>query len=617
LFPSGPATLRRKSNLFKFLRSQAKVFYWVIAATFILFLFLGGMTGRGCQAPGTKKYEAGVIGTVNGTNITAQQYDYAVRQQRAQIRQQGQDRELNANQIAVANQQAWDSLVQAAIFQQAIKEMGITVSDDEVLAVFENNPPPELLAQYRDENGNVDINRYFADLQNPAVDWSQQEAYIRAMLPWQKLTDTVSTGAVVTDEEVRLEYIRQTGQAVAEYIGIVFTDLEDDFEASEAEINDWYQAHPDDYQAPAKAHCQVVKFAKEPSELDYEEILEFLLEIREEIVSGQKDFASAASEYSDDATSAVLGGELGNFDRARMPAPFTEAAFNLPVGEISQPVKTKFGYHLIEVHDQAIDQDTDEVYEINARHILLKVTPGPDTLDLLREAADDFRGRVDGSNFVTTAEAEALDLMTPPEFIKGRDIPGLPLSMGGANWVWTASPGKVSRLYENKDNIYIVLAGEITPAGPAPLAEVTSRVALAVKKDHQTAAAKAKLSPAVGEIQMGRTMAEVAANAGLRHAVTDTFTVNGNVPDIGYGTDFNQLAINGAVGVLVPEVKTLRGLFALTPLWIKPFDEAEFEGRRAGLQGALLARAQNKAVEDWYTERLENAEIEDLRYWQR
>ena len=41
--------------MFKFLRSQAKIFYWVIAATFILFLFLGGMTGRGCQPPGAKK----------------------------------------------------------------------------------------------------------------------------------------------------------------------------------------------------------------------------------------------------------------------------------------------------------------------------------------------------------------------------------------------------------------------------------------------------------------------------------------------------------------------------------------------------------------------------------
>ncbi|MCK9995360.1 MAG: SurA N-terminal domain-containing protein [Candidatus Krumholzibacteria bacterium] len=602
--------------MFKFLRSQAKVFYWVIAASFVLFLGLGGMTSRGCQAPGTKKVQAGVIGSVNGADITGQQYDYAVRQQRGQMRQQAQNRDLNANQDAAASQQAWDSLVQAAIFQQAIEKRGITVSDEEVLSVFENNPPPELLAQYRDENGNVDMDRYFADLQNPAVDWTQQEAYIRASLPWQKLIEEISAEAVVTDEDVHQEYIRQTGKAIAEYMGITFADMEGEFEASETELEEWYQAHPDDYQSPAKGHCQVVMIAKEASEQDYEEIREFMLEIREEIVSGQTEFGVAALEYSEDATSATQSGDLGVFDRSRMVAPFTEAAFALQIGEVSQPVKTKFGYHLIEVLKQSIDEDTGEVYEINARHILLKVTPGPETLDLLRERADEFRSRVDGSSFATTAEAEALNLITPPEFIKGRDIPGVPLSLAGSNWVFGASPGQVSRLFENRDNIYVVLAGEITPAGLAPLSEVTSRVALAVKKDHQLAAAKTRLSPAVGEVQMGMTMAEGAGNAGILHAVTDTFTINGNVPDVGYGTEFNKLAINGELGVLVPEVETLRGLFALTPLWISPFDQADFDVRRAGIQAALLARAQNKAVEEWYIKSLEEAEIVDLRYWQ-
>jgi len=604
------------SKMFKFLRSQAKVFYWVIAATFILFLFLGGMTGRGCQAPGSKQFEAGVIGTVNGAQISAQQYDYAVRQQRAQMRQQAQGRELNANQFAAADQQAWDSLIQASIFAEAIDEMGITVSDEEVLSVFENSPPPELLAQYRDENGNVDINRYYADLQNPEVDWSQQEAYIRAMLPWQKLTETVAAGAVVSDEEVREEYIRQTGKAVAEYIGVLYMDLEGEFEPTEDEINAWYMAHQDDYQAPEKASCLVVKFAKEPSVQDNQEVLDFLLEIREEILSGTRTFEEAASEYSEDASTATGGGDLGTFDRSRMVAAFTEVAFNLPVGELSEPVKTKFGYHIIEVTDQSIDQETGEVYEITARHILAKVTPGPDTLDLLRDSADDFRSRVDGTTFASTAEAEAHDLMAPPEFVKGRDIPGLALSVAGSNWVFAASTGQVSRLYENRDNIYVVLAGEKTPAGLAPLEEVTSRVSLAVKKDHQLEAARAKLSPAVGEIQMGRTMAEVAAAGEFLHAVTDTFTVNGNVQNVGYGTEFNKAAIDGTVGTLIPEVETLRGIFALTPLWIAPFDQADFELRRPGIQGALLSRAQNVAVEEWYTARLEEAEIVDLRYYQ-
>ncbi len=602
--------------MFKFLRSQAKIFYWVIAASFILFLGLGGMTSRGCQAPGTKKFQAGIIGTVNGADITGQQYDYAVRQQRGQMRQQSQNRELNANQNAAASQQAWDSLVQAAIFQQAIEKRGIKVSDEEVLSVFENNPPPELLARYRDENGNVDMNRYFADLQNPAVDWTQQEAYIKASLPWQKLIEEVSAEAVVTDEEVRQEYIRQTGKAVAEFTGITFADLEGDFEATEAEIAAWYQAHPDDYQSPAKARCQVVMFAKEPSEADYDDIHEFMLEIREEIVSGQKEFGEAALEYSEDATSAIQSGDLGIFDRSRMVAPFTEAAFSLEVGEISQPVKTKFGYHLIEVLSQSVDEDTGEVYEVNARHILLKVTAGMDTLDMLRESADDFRNRVDGATFVTTAEAEAMNLMTPPEFVKGRDIPGVPLSLGGSNWVFGSSPGQVSSLFENQDNIYVILAGEIIPAGLSPLADVSSRVTLAVKKDKQLAAAKARISPVVGEVQMGLPMAEAAGNAGISYAVTDTFTVNGNIPDVGYGTEFNKLAMDGEVGVLVPEVATLSGYFALIPLWISTFDQADFDTRRAGIQAALLSRAQNKAVEDWYTAELEAAEIVDLRYWQ-
>ena len=111
-------------------------------------------------------------------------------------------------------------------------------------------------------------------------------------------------------------------------------------------------------------------------------------------------------------------------------------------------------------------------------------------------------------------------------------------------------------------------------------------------------------------------MAEVAGDAELLHAVTDTFTVNGNVPDVGYGTEFNKLAINGTVGTLIPEVETIRGLYALIPLWISPFDEADFMDRRAGIQAALLSRAQNKIVEEWYNARLEAAEIEDFRYWQ-
>jgi hypothetical protein len=359
----------------------------------------------------------------------------------------------------------------------------------------------------------------------------------------------------------------------------------------------------------------VVRWALEPSEQDFQEIRELSLEVREEIVSGRVDFGAAAVENSDDAATALQSGDLGIFDRNRFP-DLTEVAFNLPVGEISQPVLTKFGYHLLEVLEQSIDQETGEVYEVNARHILFKVSPSRDTEDVLRDAAEDFRNRVDGSSFVATAQADSLDLMSPPPFNQGRDIPGVALSLAGSNWVFATEPGQVSYIFENRDHLYIILSGEVTPAGTAPLEDVTSRVALAVKKERQKEAARAKLGPAVGEIQMGRTMAEVAESAGLMHAVTDTFTANGNVPNVGYGTEFNLAAIEGAVDVLIPEVETLRGLFALKPLWIQPFDETDYAAKMEGIRGSLLGQARNIALEEWYTARLAEAEVVDLRFVQ-
>lgn len=71
-------------------------------------------------------------------------------------------------------------------------------------------------------------------------------------------------------------------------------------------------------------------------------------ELRQRLLAGE-DFAALAAEYSDDPGSAANGGDLGWFGKGQMVAPFEEAAFSLPIGEISEPVKSDFGYHLIEV----------------------------------------------------------------------------------------------------------------------------------------------------------------------------------------------------------------------------------------------------------------------------
>ena len=602
--------------MFNMLRSKAKIFYWIIAVSFILFgvVFSYGSSYTGCNDGGSGGQDRyGLVGEINGIPLSGAQYENMYNQILSYTKGQNQNREMNANQYASAREQAWDQLLRQVLVTQAIEDNGIEVSDAELKLRFEQNPPPALLANFRDPNtGVVNMEMYYAELQNPDNDWSGPEAYVRQVIQTEKLQVILASDVAVSDEDVRKEYLTQSGRAVAEYLGVLYAELDSDYAPSDEEINSWFTSHTEDYQRQSKAECKVVRLAKVAGEEDWSSALQEINEIRAEIESGTITFEKAAARYSEDG-SAVNGGDLGTFDRTRMVPEFTEAAFSLPVGQLSQPVKTKFGYHLIEVTEQHIDEETQEVFQVSARHILLKVVAGNTTLSLLRDKAKEFADRVDGSNFVTTAEAEAMDLMSPVAFIKGRDIPGLPISMAGSIWAHRADEGDVSQVFENRDYFYVVLAGKKIPAGTANLEDVKSQVILALKKENNKKLASAKLSPAVGEVQMGRTMAEVAEGSGLKHAVTDTFTYNGNVQDVGFGTDFNKMAIEGKVGQLIPEVETMRGLFALTPLWISPFDQAEFDSRKDGIQAALLARAQNVAVEEFFQKKLDEAEIKDYR----
>jgi parvulin-like peptidyl-prolyl isomerase len=88
--------------------------------------------------------------------------------------------------------------------------------------------------------------------------------------------------------------------------------------------------------------------APTPGPRNAEETLALANQLRQRLLDGE-DFATLAAEYSDDTSSAAQGGDLGWFGRGQMVAPFEEAAFSLAVDEISEPVQTDFGYHIIQV----------------------------------------------------------------------------------------------------------------------------------------------------------------------------------------------------------------------------------------------------------------------------
>lgn len=595
--------------MFKLLRSKAKVFYWVIAASFILFIFLAwGMDFTGVGG-GQPRQDTGVMGSVNGLPITAYEYDSAVQGYLGRLRQQDPNRELTAGQLARVREDTWNALVQDRIEESAVRELGLTATRDDILYVLRNSPPPELLQAYTNESGQPDLQRYFADLQDPSRDWTGVEDYLRRQLPRQKLRQIIVSAAVVTDAEVQQAFQQRNGRTVAEYLGVLYDGITVP-EPTDAEVQTWYDEHKGLYHQDKRARVSLVAWPKEASEMDEQEVLQLAREVKQTIQSGEMGFPEAAAVYSEDAT-AESGGDLGTFDRQRMVPEFTTAAFSLPVGQISDPVRTQFGYHLIEVLDREVENG--EVARVHARHILLKVKPGADTTTRLFERADRVRGEAVERGLESAAAADSARIQGPQLVREGQELPGVPQSMEGSYFAFRAAAGDVSPVFETDDHYYIVRVDSVMTAGAAPLPEVRHRVVLDLKNERKRELARQRLAPALAAAKASGDWAAVAAQHGLLHAVTDTLGFSTNVPEVGFGTAFNAVALEIGAGEVVPEVETPRGLFALRSLWKRPLNEQEFAQQAIELRARLLQSKQQTLLETWFEDRISQAEIVDHR----
>jgi parvulin-like peptidyl-prolyl isomerase len=136
----------------------------------------------------------------------------------------------------------------------------------------------------------------------------------------------------------------------AEVVG----EIQKTAKVDDAAVQKYYEDHKGEFQEAQARHI-LVKFKGSPvatregkPELTEEEALAKSQELRKRLLAGE-DFAKLAKEESDDTGSGANGGDLGTFKRGSMVPAFEEAAFTLPVGEVSEPLKTQFGYHLIKV----------------------------------------------------------------------------------------------------------------------------------------------------------------------------------------------------------------------------------------------------------------------------
>jgi peptidyl-prolyl cis-trans isomerase C len=167
-----------------------------------------------------------------------------------------------------------------------------------------------------------------------------------------------------------------------------YQQLGNSMKIEDADVKAYYDAHKGEYEQVTARHI-LIRFKDSPAplregqkELTDEQALAKAKELRAAIVKGG-DFAEIAKKDSDDSGSGVNGGTLGAFSRGSMVKPFEEAAFSMKVNEVSEPIKTQFGYHIIQVQEH-----TNKTLDEARPEIEAKLRP-----ELAQKAVDSIRDK--------------------------------------------------------------------------------------------------------------------------------------------------------------------------------------------------------------------------------
>ncbi len=170
---------------------------------------------------------------------------------------------------------------------------------------------------------------------------------------------------------------------------VLYQDLMSTATVSDAEARKYYDEHKSEYEEAKGRHILIrskgsaVPLGAGKKELTEEEALVKAQEVRKKLLAGE-DFGMLAKAESDDTGSGAQGGDLGTFKRGNMVKPFDDAAFSIPVGQVSEPVKSPFGYHVIKIESREAKSFEQAKPEIDKK---LKPQAAKQEMDALRKNA--------------------------------------------------------------------------------------------------------------------------------------------------------------------------------------------------------------------------------------
>lgn len=569
--------MRRHQNLLK----------WSLAPLILAFgLFFVPRNPSAGAAPDV------VLAEVQGETITVAEFQRRYNLQMQQYRNAygGQISEQMLRQLGI-DQQILQALVDEQAMVAEARRQNFSVSDAEVRQRILSLPA------FMENGVFIGETRYrqLLSAQNPPLTTREFEDQLRQAILAEKLRTSVAGWMSVSDadvaaefrrrnEKVKLDVVPLTADAFRGQVKVADADLQQRFDAnkesyrigekrkvkyallevervretvqvSDAEVEAFYTQNKAQYSTEGRVRASHILLKTEGKD-------DATVKAKAEALLAQAkapnaDFAALAKANSEDEGSAVNGGDLNYFGKGQMVPEFEAAAFSLKPGQISDLVKTTFGYHIIKVVDsqpETVRPVADVKPEIIEQLKWQKAQQQAEEIGKAMEAA--IKSAADMEK---VAKERGITVVESPFFLRDEPIGDLGAAPDVANRAFTMKDGEVTPVLRvSRGWVFATPAGKQDSYIPQ-LAEVTDRVRDDVIRDKAAELLKTRAAAIAADLKKAPDFAAAVKKAGFEVKASELIARGGSLPDIGPNAEVETAVFGAAPGTVTDAITTATG----------------------------------------------------------
>jgi peptidyl-prolyl cis-trans isomerase D len=514
-----------------------------------------------------------VVASVEGRDITVGRFRQAYQRQMQAYRAQfgGNVDERMLKQLGIDQRIVQQMIEEETALAEASK-LGIAATDEEVRARISTMPGLQENGQFIGEQRY----RQLLQMQNPPLTAKDFEDQIRRGITMEKLRAALTNWISVSDKEVEDEFRRRNEKVKLAVVSFPADKFREGLEATDAELTAYYDAHKNELKIPEKRKVKYalvdmqairnkttvspedIQRSYEDNEKQYstpEQVRASHILLKtdgkddaavkkqaEELLAKVKsgaDFAKLATQYSEDDASKVKGGDLDFFSKGQMVPEFDKNAFSMKPGDISDLVKTQFGYHIIKVTDKkpATKKSLDEVRAQIEDQLKWERAQAE-----AQRVADDVAGKMKTpADFDGYAKGRGLTVGESTPFSREEPIAGLGMAPAVAERAFEMKDGEVSEPVRTQQGFAFITVTGRQDAYVPKLEEVKAKVREEVLKKKAVDVARQKAASVGAQMKTGDFTAAAKA-AGLEVKTTEFIARGAAIPDIGASPAVDAIA---------------------------------------------------------------------------